>query len=128
MKYITYKGKQYPILELCIQNGQYIRIAHEKLLDELGIENNDLADEDAIAIDESIYFYVPGGFDFSKVQAGETIMLDEEFIVLDVISAKNMVKGIPVEYALSKTKVIEDEYDAEHGKPVRKKFGIGGKK
>ena len=95
MKYITYKGKQYPILELCIQDGQYfkmglwVRIAHEKLLDELNNAKLDIADnftdKEAIAIDEIIYYFVDDDVDFSKVQAGDIIMLDEEFTVLDVI-------------------------------------------
>lgn len=61
---ISYHGKQYPILEVNINlnlNGRLepVWVSVESLSDELLPDGNDYSDNEAIAIDEKIYFFIP---------------------------------------------------------------------
>ena len=95
MRHATYKGKKHEILYIKVYHKEYfnpccvVPIAHESLnqaLFDSGEKDEDgECAGDAARIDEGIYYYVDDDIDFSKVKAGDTIMLDELMKVLEVM-------------------------------------------
>ncbi len=64
MDTITYKGKEYPIIEVEIKKYGVRQIATESLENVLLTEDGIYADDEARAIDESIFFFVEDEYIF----------------------------------------------------------------